>query len=116
MDAARALILGPLLAVGCSAPPPPAREYRHPESARDVRLNEALDAAPKEKLPPGPLDYAWKAPLVLPTLASAWIQDTPRALAEFALTPVVLVGALLEAVGVIKPDRSPKPPPPELPD
>lgn len=114
MDAARALIVLPLLAAGCAAAPPAARDYLHPESAEDVRLNEALDAAPKEKVPPGPLDYAWKMPLVVPTLTAMWVRDTPRAVVEFALTPVYLVGAILEEVGLLKRPRVPAPPePPE---
>lgn len=114
MDAARALIVLPFLAGCASPPPPPERAYVHPESAEDVRLNEALDAAPEEKVPPGPFDYAWKVPLVVPTLTAMWVRDTPRALVEFAMTPVYLVGAILEGVGILKRPRVPAPPePPE---
>lgn len=102
-----------LALAGCASPPPPPRDFVHPRSGNDVRLIEVLDSAPEEKEPPTVLDYAWKTPLVVPTLTIAWAKDTPRALLAFALTPVALVEAVLEAVGIIEPDRSPKPPEPE---
>lgn len=107
----RALVL--LLLAGCAtSPTSPPRTFVHPESAKDVRLIEALDAAPKEKEPPTVVDYLWKTPLVVPTLAILWAKDTPRALAEFAMTPVYLVEAVLVELGVLKPERE-LPPPPE---
>lgn len=103
-----------LALAGCATPEAPPRDFVHPASSADARLIEVLDAAPKEKEPPGALDYVWKTPLVVPTLTIAWAKDTPRALAAFALTPVALVGAVLEAVGILKPDRSPAPPEPDV--
>ena len=107
MDAARALILLLPLA-GCASPrTPPERSFVHPESATDVRLIETLDAAPPDKTPPTPLEIALKMPLVVPTVAILWAKDLPRAIAEVAALPVVLVAGLLEAVGILKPEPAP---------
>ena len=105
-----AWIVLPLLAAGCAAPPRP-RAFVHPESATDARLIEALDAVPEDK-EPTLLERVVKTPLVVPTMAAAAIRDTPRALAVFAMTPVAVVGGLLEAVGLIERRRElPEPPP-----
>ena len=108
MDAARALIVLLLLVAGCASPaPPPERTFVHPESATDVRLIETLNAAPPDKTPPTTLEIALKMPLVVPTVAVLFVKDLPRALAEVAALPVVLVAGLLEAVGILKPEPEP---------
>ena len=115
MDAARALIVLLPLAAGCAAPAPraPERTFVHAESATDVRLIETLDAAPAEKIPPTPLEIALKIPRVVPTGTAMWVKDLPRAIAEVAALPVVIVAGLLEAVGILKPEPEPAFKPPE---
>ena len=104
----RALIVLVPLAAGCAAAAPaPERTFVHAESAQDVRLIETLDAAPADKTPPTPLEIALKMPLVVPTVTAMWIKDLPRAIAEVAALPVVVVAGLLEAVGILKPEPEP---------
>ena len=115
MNAARgALIVLALGAAGCAGAPGPAvaRSYVHPESAVDVRLNEALDAAPSEKVPSTLFDYAWKMPLVVPHTVAIFVRELPGALASFASTPVALVAGLLESLGILKPSQREVPPDP----
>ena len=108
MDAARALIVLPLLAAGCASPRAPAeRTFVHPESATDARLIETLDAAPPDKTEPTALEIALKMPLVVPTVTAMWVKDLPRAIAEVAALPVVIVAGILEAVGILKPEPEP---------
>ena len=108
MDAARALIVLLPIAAGCAAAAPaPERTFVHPASATDVRLIETLESAPADKTPPTALEVVLKLPLVVPTVTAMWVKDLPRAIAEVAALPVVIVAGLLEAVGILKPEPEP---------
>ena len=90
---------------GAPEPEPKPRAFVHAESAHDARLIEALDAAPVPKEPPTALEIALKMPLVVPHTVAIFVREAPGALAAFAMTPVALGAALLEAVGLLKPAR-----------
>ena len=115
MNAARGALVALALGVaGCAGAPAPAvaRSYVHPESATDVRLNEALDAVPPDKEPPTLFEYAWKMPLVVPHTVAIFVRELPGAVASFAATPVALVAGLLESLGILKPSQKEVPPDP----
>lgn len=95
-------------AAGCAGAPEPEpapRKFVHAASARDARLIEALDAAPRPKEPPSALEIAVKMPLVVPHTVAIFVREAPGALASFVMAPVALGAALLEAVGIIKPAK-----------
>jgi hypothetical protein len=100
------IAMGALL-VGCAgrAPAPAARTFVHPESARDARLIEALEAPGPDKEPPTALDYALKMPLVVPHTVALFVKDLPGALAGLAYLPVGVGACILETLGILKPAR-----------
>lgn len=108
MDAARALIvlLG-AAAAGCGAAPAAVepRVFVHPSSAQDALLLEVLASAPADKVPPSALEIALKMPLVIPDTAIKFARGVPEAVAVVLYLPYGVVRGLLEAVGIVKPER-----------